>query len=73
MPSVSFFHFPLSYAKSSHPPVAFKESIKDQWLLEPDMEQQSGSTSGKEYVKAAYHHPAYSVYFTYLTSYEMPG
>ena len=70
MPSVSFFHFPLSYARSTHPPVAFKESMKDQWLLEPDMEQQSGSKLGEECVKAVCHHPAY---LTYLTSYEMPG
>ena len=70
MPSVSVFHFPLSYARSTHPPVAFKESIKDQWLLEPDMEQQSGSKLGEEYMKAVYHHPAY---LTYLTSYKMPG
>ena len=27
--------------------------------LEPDMEQQTGSKPGKEYVKAAYCHPAY--------------
>ena len=27
--------------------------------LEPDMEQQSGSKSGKEYVEAVYCHPAY--------------
>ena len=27
--------------------------------LEPDMEQQSGSKLGKEYVKAVYCHPAY--------------
>ena len=27
--------------------------------LEPDIEQQSGSKSGKEYVKAVYCHPAY--------------
>ena len=27
--------------------------------LELDMEQQTGSKSGKEYVKAAYHHSAY--------------
>ena len=26
--------------------------------LEPDMEQQTGSKLGKEYVKAVYHHPA---------------
>ena len=27
--------------------------------LEQDMEQQTGSKSGKEYVKAVYYHPAY--------------
>ena len=27
--------------------------------LEPHMEQQAGSKSGKEYVKAVYCHPAY--------------
>ena len=27
--------------------------------LEPDMEQQTGPKSGKEYVKAVYCHPAY--------------
>ena len=27
--------------------------------LEPDMEQQTGSKSGKEYIKAVYCHPAY--------------
>ena len=26
--------------------------------LEPDMEQQTGSKSGKEYIKAVYCHPA---------------
>ena len=30
--------------------------------LEPDMEQQTGSRSGKEYVKAVYYHPAYLIY-----------
>ena len=30
--------------------------------LEPDMEQQSGSKSGKEYVEAVYCHPAYLTY-----------
>ena len=33
--------------------------------LEPDMEQQTGSKFGKEYVKAVYCHPAY---FTYIQS-----
>ena len=37
-----------------------------------DMEQQTGSKSGKEYVKAVYCHP---VYLTYMQStlFEMPG
>ena len=30
--------------------------------LEPDMEQQTGSKLGKEYIKAAYCHPAYLTY-----------
>ena len=30
--------------------------------VEPDMEQQTGSKSGKEYVKAVYCHPAYLTY-----------
>ena len=40
--------------------------------LEPDMEQQTGSKLGKEYVKAVYCHPAH---FTYMqsTSCKMPG
>ena len=39
--------------------------------LELDMEQQTGSKSGKEYIKAVYCHP---VYLTYMqsTSCEMP-
>ena len=37
--------------------------------LELDMEQQSGSKLGKEYVKAVYFHPAYMQ----STSCEMPG
>ena len=40
--------------------------------LELDMEQQTGSKLGKEYVKAVYCHP---VYLTYMqsTSYKMQG
>ena len=38
--------------------------------LEPDMEQQTGSNSGKEYVKAIYCHPAYLTYMQ-STSCEM--
>ena len=38
--------------------------------LEPDVEQQTGSKSGKEYVKAVYCHPAYLTYMQ-STSREM--
>ena len=40
--------------------------------LEPDMEKQTGSKLGKEYVKAVYCHPAY-LYYMQSTSCEMPG
>ena len=39
--------------------------------LELDMEQQTGSKSGKEYVKALYCHPAYLTYMQ-STSCKMP-
>ena len=40
--------------------------------LEPDKEQQTGSTLGKEYVKAVYCHLAYLTYMQ-STLYEMLG
>ena len=40
--------------------------------LELDMEQQTGSKFGKEYVKAVYCHPAYLT-FIQSTSHEMPS
>ena len=40
--------------------------------LESDMEQHTGSKSGKEYDKAVYHHRAYLIYMQ-STSCEMPG
>ena len=40
--------------------------------LEPDMEEQTGSELGKEYVKAVYCHPAYLTYMQ-STSCEMLG
>ena len=40
--------------------------------LKLDMEQQTGSKSGKGYVKAVYCHPAYLTYMQ-STSGEMPG
>ena len=36
------------------------------------MEQQAGSKSGKEYIKAVYRHPAYLTYMQ-STSCQMPG
>ena len=38
--------------------------------LKPDMEQQTGSKLGKEYIKAVYCHPAYLTYMQ-STSWEM--
>ena len=40
--------------------------------LEPDMEQQTGSMLGKDYIKAVYCHPAYLTN-TQSTSCKMPG
>ena len=40
--------------------------------LEPDMEQQTGSKLGKEYVKTVYSHPAYLTYMQ-STSREILG
>ena len=40
--------------------------------LEPDMEQQTGSKLGKEYIKAVYCQPAYLTCMQ-STSCEMPG
>ena len=45
--------------------------VKEQ-QLEPDMEQQTSSKSGKEYVKAVYCHPAYLTYMQ-STSCKIPG
>ena len=40
--------------------------------LEPDMEQQTGSSLGKEYIKAVYCHPVYSTSMQ-SASCEIPG
>ena len=40
--------------------------------LKPDMEQQTGSKSGREYIKALYYHPSYLTYMQSTTR-EMPG
>ena len=36
--------------------------LEETQQLEPDMEQQTGSKLGKEYIKAVYCHPAYLTY-----------
>ena len=41
-------------------------------MIELDMEQHTGSKSGKEYVKAVYCHPAYLTYMQ-STSRKIPG
>ena len=40
--------------------------------LELDMEKQTGSKLGKEYIKAVYCHPAYLIYMQSISC-EMPG
>ena len=40
--------------------------------LEPEMDQQTGSKSGKEYVKAVYYHPTYLTYMQSISC-KMPG
>ena len=40
--------------------------VKKQQLI-PDMEQQTGSKLGKEYIKVVYCHPAYLTYAEYIT------
>ena len=45
--------------------------VKNQ-QLEPDMEQQTGSKLGKEYIKGVYYHPTYLTYIQ-STSCKMPG
>ena len=40
--------------------------------LKPDVEQETGSKLGKEYIKAVYCYPAYLTYMQ-STSCEMPG
>ena len=52
-------------------PLRNRMQVKKQ-QLEPDMEQQTGSKSGKEYVKAVYWHHAYLIYMQSI-SWEMPG
>ena len=55
MSSVSFLH-----GRYENSPLYSMQVKKQQ--LELDMEQQTGSKLGKEYVKAVYCHPAYLTY-----------
>jgi len=41
--------------------------------LEPDIEQQTGSTLGKKYIKAVYCHPAYLTYKQNAGLHEAPA
>ena len=61
--------------ENTRPPFLSPEKICMQvkkQLLEPEMEQRTGSKLGKEYIKAVYCHPAYLTYMQ-STSCEMPG
>ena len=49
-----------------------KNLYAGQEATEPDMEQQTGSKLGKEYIKAVYSHPAYLT-SVQSTSCKMPG
>ena len=51
--------------------ICISQKVKKQ-QLEPDIEQQTGSKLGKEYVKTVYCHPAYLTYMQ-STSWEMLG
>ena len=53
-------------------PASWEICIQVRKQLELDMEQQTSSKSGKEYVKAVYCHPAYLAYMQ-STSWEMLG
>ena len=55
---------------SNHPTCLLRNLYAGKEATEPDMEQQTGSKLGKEYVKAVYYHPAYLTYMQ-STSCEM--
>ena len=57
---------------SDHLTCLLRNLYAGQEATELEMEQQTGSKSGKEYVKAVYCHPAYLTYMQ-STSCEMPG
>ena len=45
-----------------YPTCLLRNLYAGQEATEPDMEQQTGSKLGKEYIKAVYCHPAYLTY-----------
>ena len=49
-------------ANARPPDLPLEKPVEPVKQLELDMEQQTGSKSGKEYVKAVYCHPAYLTY-----------
>ena len=54
-------------------PASWETCMQDKkQQLEPDVEQQTSSKSGKEYIKAVYCHPAYLTYVQ-STSWETLG
>ena len=61
----------MTFAMGGVPHAGSRQQVKKQ-QLEPDMEQQTGSKLGKEYIKAVYCHPAYLISMQ-STLCEMPG
>jgi len=57
---------------SDHLTCLLRNLYTGQEATELDMEKQTGSKLGKEYIKAVYCHPGYLTYMQ-STSYEMPG
>ena len=58
---------------STRPPNCLLRNLNaGQEATKMDMEQQTGSKSGEEYIKAEYSHPAYSTDM-WSTSYKMPS
>ena len=55
-------------------PVSWETCIQvKKQQLEPDMEQQTSSKLGKEYVKAVYCHPVYLTYMQKVLAWRIPG
>ena len=70
--SVSFYGFVFTVSTTTWPASWEICMLVRKQQLELDMEQRTGSKSGKEYIKVVYCHPAYLTYMQ-STSWEMPG